>query len=359
MTQNTTLPWGKQSKKKIQSINITIFIRQLATLINAGIPLVQSLNIIGDGHRDPAMSNVIMVLKTQVESGESLTKALSAYPQYFNGLFCHLVNAGEQSGSLDEILSLLAIYRERMETLRKKIKKALTYPLTVLLLSSVITLALLVFIVPQFEEIFSRVGADLPLPTRLVLEGARVLQKTGPIILGIMLFIFYMAKRKLKQSEKWQAARDRITLNLPLAGGILQAAIISRLMRTLATTFAAGLPLVEALQAISGVADNAVFRVAIKDIKEAVSSGNLLQTALSDGALFPPMVIQMVGIGEASGTLEDMLNKIADFYEEEVNHAVENLSNLIEPIIILILGVIIGGLVIALYLPLFRMGAII
>lgn len=357
--KKATILCGKIGKKKIQPVDIAIFIRQLSTLLNAGIALVQSLSIIGHGHNNPAMGKMIMGIKTRVESGEPLTKALEEYPQHFNSLFCNLVNAGEQSGSLDEMLAKLATYRERVESLRKKIKKALNYPLIVLVVAGLITMGLLVFIVPQFETIFSSFGADLPLPTLLVLEASRAIQESWWIILGIILSTFFIAKRILQRSEKLQDSVDALKLKLPIFGNIIKAAIISRLMRTLATTFAAGLPLVDSLQAISGAAGNRLFSSAIKNVKEEVSTGKKLQTAISETGLFPSMVIQMVGIGEESGSLEFMLNKVADFYEEEVNNAVENLSSLIEPVIMLVLGVIIGGLVIALYLPIFRMGSVI
>ncbi|MHA7841614.1 MAG: type II secretion system F family protein [Gammaproteobacteria bacterium] len=358
--QKKSTAWlRKLGEQKIQSSDIAIFIRQLSTLLNAGVALVQALAIIGHGHTNSAMRKMIMTIKTRVESGEPLTKALQEHPQYFNNLFCNLVNAGEQSGSLDDMLSKLAAYREHVESLRKKIKNALSYPFIVLVVASLITVGLLVFIVPQFETIFSNFGADLPLPTRLVLETSRALQESWWIILGVILLMVVIAKRMLQRSKQLQISLDRLKLKLPIFGKIINAAIISRLMRTLATTFAAGLPLVEALHAISGAAGNRLFSAAIKDVRENVSTGKKLQTAINETGLFPSMVVQMVGIGEESGSLEFMLNKIADFYEEEVNNAVENLSSLIEPLIMIVLGVIIGGLVIALYLPIFRMGSVI
>jgi type IV pilus assembly protein PilC len=349
----------KKRKQKIGSPAVTMFTRQLSTMINSGIPLVQSFDIIAKGQSNPSMVSLIEHIKKEVESGTSLSESLKKHPQYFNELFCNLVDAGEKSGSLDIMLSNLATYKEKVESIKKKIKKALTYPIAVLVIAFIVTAGLLIFVVPQFESLFKGFGADLPALTRLVVDLSDFFQKYWYLIFGVIGILLYSFLYFLGHSPEFARRVDSALLRLPIIGAILQKAAIARFSRTLAITFAAGLPLVDALKSVSGATGNILYANATNRIREEISSGHTMQQSLTNTKLFPNMVIQMVAIGEESGQLELMLSKVADFYEEEVDNAVDSLSSLIEPIIMSILGILVGGLVVAMYLPIFKLGSVV
>lgn len=345
--------------KKIHAQDITTFSRQLATMLQAGIPLIQSFDIVSKGQKNAAMRDLIEQVKRDVETGLTLGESLGKHPAYFNDLFCNLVDAGEKSGSLDIMLDKVATYKEKIETIKKKIKKALTYPAAVIVIAFLVTAGLLIFVVPQFESLFKGFGADLPAFTRMVVDMSKTFQAWWYLIfggVGGMIYGFIYAKR---HSPKFAQNIDRATLKFPIIGGIMEKAAIARFARTLSITFAAGLPLVEALQSVSGATGNIIYSKATERIREDISSGLQMQQAMENTKLFPNMVIQMVAIGEESGALEKMLSKVADFYEEEVDNAVDALSSLIEPIIMSVLGVLVGGLVVAMYLPIFKLGSVV
>jgi type IV pilus assembly protein PilC len=346
-------------KNKIKGADIAIFTRQISTMIAAGIPIVQSLDILARGQTNPQLGDLFNDLKQEIEAGAHFSDALAKHPQYFNGLFCNLVYAGEQSGSLDTMLERIAQYREKIESLKGKIKKALFYPIAVVLIAVVISAGMLIFIVPQFAAIFESFGADLPAPTQFVMMLSRGLQAYWYVFLGVIVAIFFAVKKAKDTSPDFAYKLDALILKIPVIGDILQKAIIARITRTLSTTFAAGMPLVEALGAVAGTSGNILFAQTMNKVKEEVSSGQQINLALKESPLFPPMVIQMIAVGEESGTLEYMLAKIADFYDEQVDNAVNSLSSLLEPIIMVVLGTIIGGLVIAMYLPIFKLGGVV
>ncbi len=342
-------------KKKIKPKDIAVFTRQLATMLQSGIPIAQAFDIVGKGHENPSVQALINSIKQDVETGTSLNQALGKHPLYFDSLYCNLVAAGEQAGILDGILEKLATYQEKIEAIKGKIKSALFYPTAVIVVAFIITAVLLIFVIPQFESLFKGFGADLPALTKMVVELSRVFQAwwwaiIGSIV-GAVMFLSYSYKRSLKM----QHTMDRLLLRAPVIGVIVKKATIARFARTLATMFAAGVPLVEALDAVAGAAGNRVYYEGTVSIKSDVSTGMQLQAAMNTTGLFPNMVIQMVAIGEESGELDNMLNKVADFYEGEVDDAVAALSSLLEPIIMAFLGVVIGGLVIAMYLPIFKL----
>ncbi len=348
-----------QMKKKIRPKDIAIFTRQLATMLIAGIPIAQAFDIVGKGHENPSMQELILSIKQDVESGTNLTQALGKYPLYFDALYCNLVAAGEQAGILDGILEKLATYKEKIEAIKSKIKSALFYPTAVIVVAFAITAILLVFVIPQFESLFQGFGADLPALTKMVIGLSRAFQEwwwaiIGGII-GAVVFIGYSYKRSLKM----QHALDRILLRIPVIGEIVRKATIARFSRTLSTMFAAGVPLVEALDSVAGASGNRVYYEGTLAVKADVSTGMQLQAAMNDTGLFPNMVVQMVAIGEESGELDAMLGKVADFYEQEVDDAVAGMSSLLEPIIMVFLGVVIGGLVVAMYLPIFKIAAVV
>ncbi|MBJ15062.1 MAG: type II secretion system protein F [Legionellaceae bacterium] len=352
-------PLFDKKNKKIKSADITVFTRQLATMINAGIPLIQAFDVIIKGQKNKRMQVLIDTIRKDVETGLSLAESLTKHPKFFNELFCNLVDAGEKSGSLDIMLNKIATYKEKIEIIKKKIKKALTYPSAVLVVAFVVTAILLVFVVPQFQSLFQGFGADLPALTLMVIRLSKFFQAYwyimfGFIGIGVYAFLYFM-----KHSTHFAHQVDKILLKIPIIGPILEKAAIARFARTLSITFAAGLPLVDALKAVSGATGNIIFANATQSIKEEISSGQLLQKAMANTHIFPNMVIQMTAIGEESGTLESMLGKIADFYEEEVDNAVDSLSSLLEPLIMSILGVLVGGLVIAMYLPIFKLGSVV
>jgi len=343
----------------ITPLDIAIFSRQLATMLSAGIPLVQSFEIVGTGHENAAMQKLIMAIKGDVEGGSSLTEALAKHPLYFDDLFINLVEAGEQAGALETLLDKIATYKEKTEALKKKIKKALTYPAAVLVVAFVVTAILLIFVIPAFEDLFKGFGADLPTFTRMVIDLSVFVREKGwylAIMMGAGVGTFLYFKKRSRAMRHWL---DRLSLKMPIIGGILQKAAIARYARTLSTMFAAGVPLVEALESVAGATGNIVYEIGVLEMRDEVATGQRLQQAMENTDLFPNMVIQMIAVGEESGSLDDMSSKVADFYEEDVDNAVDNLSSLLEPMIMAILGVLVGGLVVAMYLPIFKMGSVI
>ncbi len=350
---------GGGSRKAITPLDVAIFARQLATMMKAGVPLVQSFEIVGTGHENANMAEMILGLKAEVEGGSSLTEALKKYPLIFDDLFCNLVQAGEHAGILDSILDKVATYKEKSEAIKAKIKKAMGYPIAVMVVAVIVVTILLLFVIPQFEDMFSNFGATLPAPTLFVVNMSKLLQQWWWALfggIGGFIFVFGYAK---KRSRKMREVLDRISLKLPVIGPILEKASIARYARTLQTMFAAGTPLVEALGSVSGAVGNIVFSKAVDQIQQEVSTGTQLNKAMINTGVFPNMVLQMTAIGEESGALDSMLGKVADFYEDEVDNLVDGLTSLMEPIIMSVLGVIIGGIVVAMYLPIFQMGQVV
>ena len=346
-------------QKKITTKDIAIFSRQLATMLSSGVPLVQAFEIVGRGHENPSMQDLLLKIKSDIEGGIPLAEALGRHPLYFDELFCNLVQAGEQAGVLETLLHKIAEYKEKTETIKAKIKKALTYPAAVIVVAVVVTAILLIFVVPQFEELFKGFGADLPAFTRMVVDLSKFVQEWWYVVLGAIIAVVYVLVQLKKRSEKFNQMIDRMALRVPVVGEIIHKAAIARFARTLATMSTAGVPLVEALESVSGATGNFVYANAVLQMREDVSSGSQLQQSMRQTALFPNMVVQMVAIGEEAGSLDNMLGKVADFYEEEVDNAVDSLSSLIEPMIMAILGVVVGGLVIAMYLPIFKLGSVV
>ncbi|UCG73104.1 MAG: type II secretion system F family protein [Chromatiales bacterium] len=348
-----------QSKGRVTPEDIAIFSRQLATMLTAGIPLVQAFEIVGNGHENPAMAELILAVKQDVEGGTALAEALAKHPLHFDDLYVNLVEAGEQAGALETLLDKIATYKEKTEAIKKKIKKALFYPAAVLVVAAIVTTILLIFVIPEFENLFQGFGADLPAFTRLVIGLSEFMRSQGWLVAfvigGSITGYLYMKKR----SKRLREMQDRVVLKLPIIGNIMNKAAIARFARTLSTMFSAGVPLVEALDSVAGACGNVVFENAVMEMKDEVATGQRLQRAMENTELFPNMVIQMVAVGEESGSLDEMSAKVADFYEEDVDNAVDSLSSLLEPMIMAILGVLVGGLVIAMYLPIFKMGAVI
>ena len=345
--------------KKIVPKDIAVFARQLATMMTAGVPLVQSFEIIGRGHEKPQMQDLVLGIKSDVEGGTSLADALEKKPKYFDDLFCNLVAAGEQSGALEALLDKIATYKEKTEELKAKVKKALFYPIAVLVVAFIVVVILLIFVVPQFQSIFQGFGADLPAFTQLVVNLSEYVQEywwAMFLILGISIYAFIVAKQK---SPKLRRNLDIISLKIPVIGGILEKSAIARFSRTMSTMFAAGVPLVEAMESVAGATGNALFYEATMKMKDDVATGTQLQQSMKQTGIFPNMMVQMVAIGEESGSLDEMLSKVADFYEQEVDALVDGLSSLLEPLIMAVLGVLVGGLVVAMYLPIFKMGAVV
>lgn len=345
--------------KKVDAADIALFARQLATMLQAGIPMVQCFDIIGNGHEKPSMQKLVLAIKSDIESGTSLHEALGKHPLYFDDLFVNLVEAGEQAGALETLLDKVATYKEKTEALKKKIKKALFYPAAVLVVAVVVTMILLIFVIPQFESLFKGFGADLPAFTQMVINMSKFVQSKGWILAvvagGAGYAFFYFKKR----SRPMRRALDRMILKAPVVGPIIEKAAIARYSRTLATMFAAGVPLVEALTSVAGATGNIVFEEATLRIRDEVSTGQRLQRSMESTGLFPNMVIQMIAVGEESGSLDSMASKVADFYEADVDAAVDAMSSLLEPLIMAILGVLVGGMVIAMYLPIFKLGAVV
>jgi type IV pilus assembly protein PilC len=348
-----------KSNKKPSAEDIAIFFRQLATMLTAGIPLVQSFEIVGTGHEKPSMQKLILDIKSQVESGSTLHESLAKHPLYFDDLAVNLVEAGEQAGALETLLDKIATYKEKTEAIKKKIKKALFYPAAVLVVAVIVTVILLIFVIPQFESLFKGFGADLPAFTQMVINLSKFVQTQGWLLAifatgGVYAFIYFH-----KRSRAMREWIDRTMLKFPIVGPILVKAAIARYARTLATTFAAGVPLVEALNSVAGATGNIVYEKGVMRMKDEVATGQRLQRAMENTGLFPNMVNQMIAVGEESGSLDQMAGKVADFYELEVDAAVDSMSSLLEPLIMAILGVLVGGLVVAMYLPIFKLGSVV
>jgi len=344
---------------KVTEKDITLFTRQLATMMKAGVPLLQAFDIVGKGASNQAVSKLLMNVKADVETGSSLAQAFRKYPLHFDALFCNLVGAGEAAGILDSLLDRLATYKEKILAIKSKIKSALFYPVSIIVVAIVITAVIMIFVIPAFKQVFTSFGADLPAPTLVVMAISDFVVAYWYIIFvllgGSLYGFFFMWKR----SEKVQIAMDRLLLRLPIFGEIIRKATIARWTRTLATMFAAGVPLVEALDSVGGASGNHIYKTATKQIQSEVSTGTALTVAMQNSTVFPNMVIQMVSIGEESGQLDAMLSKVADFYEAEVDDAVEAMSSLMEPVIMVVLGVLIGGMVVAMYLPIFKLGQVV
>ncbi|WP_205230097.1 type II secretion system F family protein [Azospira oryzae] len=348
-----------KSGGKITDKDITLFTRQLATMMKSGVPLLQAFDIVGKGHSNPAVGKLLLDIKADVETGSSLNQAFRKYPLYFDNLFCNLVSAGEQAGILDTLLDRLAIYKEKILAVKSKIKSALFYPVAIIVVAFVITAVIMIFVIPAFKDVFTSFGADLPAPTLFVMAISDFFVAYWYLIFGILGGGIYAFLESWKRSEKVQMSMDRLLLRLPIFGSIIRKAVIARWTRTLATMFAAGVPLVEALESVGGASGNHVYKVATRQIQNEVSTGTSLTNSMQNVDLFPNMVIQMVAIGEESGALDSMLSKVADFFETEVDDSVAALSSLMEPIIMVVLGVLIGGMVVAMYLPIFKMGSVV
>ncbi|ENW98825.1 hypothetical protein F900_02913 [Acinetobacter modestus] len=345
-------------KKKVNSLDITIFTRQLATMMKAGVPLVQGFEIVAEGLENPSMREVVLGIKGEVEGGNTFAGALRKYPQYFDNLFCSLVESGEQSGALETMLDRVAIYKEKSELLKQKIKKAMKYPISVLVVAMIVTILLMVKVVPVFQDLFASFGADLPGFTQMVVNMSNWTQKYWFVLIIVIAILITCILEAKKRSKKFRDALDHLALKLPIFGDLVYKAIIARYSRTLATTFAAGVPLIDALESTAGATNNVVYENAVMKIREDVATGQQLQFAMRASNRFPPMAIQMVAIGEESGALDSMLDKVATHYENEVDNAVDGLTSMMEPLIMVVLGVLVGGLVVAMYLPIFQMGSV-
>jgi type IV pilus assembly protein PilC len=348
-----------RSGGKVNASDIAVFARQLATMLAAGIPMVQAFEIVGNGNEKPAMQKLVLDIKSDVEGGTSLYESLAKHPLYFDDLFVNLVQAGEQAGALESLLDKVATYKEKTEALKKKVKKALFYPAAVLVVAVVVTIILMIFVIPQFEELFKGFGADLPAFTQMIINISKFIQHQGVFIAlvvggAIWLFgYFYKRSRKLRQTI------DKYSLKFPVIGPILNKSAIARFARTLSTMFAAGVPLVEALESVAGATGNIVYEDAVMRMRDEVATGQRLQRAMENTGMFPNMVIQMIAVGEESGSLDSMSAKVATFYEAEVDNAVDAMSSLLEPLIMAVLGVLVGSMVIAMYLPIFKLGSVV
>ncbi len=345
-------------KKKIKTKDVVLFTRYMATMLSAGLTIIQGLDIISKDQDNPAMRTMVLSIKNNVSAGKTLSESFSQYPQHFNELYCSLVRAGEKSGTLDKMLNRLGTYLEKTESLKKKVKKALVYPTAILVVALIVSLILLLFVVPQFQKMFSSFGAQLPMFTRMVVSVSNFLRGYGWMLLPVLIALIFIARSYIKKSEAMKAAIDRRILKFIIIGPVLKKSIIARFVRTLATTLEAGMPIVDSLKTMAPIMGSRVYSKGIYKVADDIVRGVALSVAISDTKLFPNMVVQMVSVGESSGSLSDMLNKIADYYEEEVNVVVDNLSSLLEPLIMMVLGVIIGGFVIAMYLPIFKIGSI-
>ena len=344
---------------KVSEKDVALFTRQLATMMKAGVPLLQTFDIVGRGHDNPAVGKLLLDIKSDVETGSSLSQAFRKFPLYFDPLYCNLIAAGEQAGILETLLERLATYKEKMIAIKSKIKSALFYPIAIIIVAFIITAIIMIFVIPAFKEVFTSFGADLPAPTLFVMAISDVFVAYWYLIFGATgggIYAFFYA---WKRSEAMQMAMDRLLLRIPVFGPLIRKSVIARWTRTLATMFAAGVPLVESLDSVGGAAGNYVYKKGTRQIQSEVSTGTSLTSAMQNSELFPNMVNQMVAIGEESGSLDSMLGKVADFFEAEVDDAVEALSSLMEPIIMVVLGTLIGGMVIAMYLPIFKLGAVV
>jgi len=344
---------------KVNAADIAVFSRQLATMLTAGIPMVQAFDIVANGSEKPAMQKLILDVKSDIEGGTSLHEALAKHPLYFDDLYVNLVEAGEQAGALESLLDKIATYKEKTEALKKKVKKALFYPAAVLAVAVLVTIILLVFVIPQFEALYKGFGADLPAFTQFVIHISQIVQHDGvfiAIVLAGAVWTFIYFKKRSKAMREFL---DRLILKLPIIGPILNKAAIARYARTLSTMFAAGVPLVEALESVAGATGNIVYENAVNNMRDEVSTGQRLQRAQENTGLFPNMVNQMIAVGEESGSLDEMSGKVATFYEAEVDNAVDAMSSLLEPLIMVVLGVLVGGLVVAMYLPIFKLASVV
>ena len=349
------LSGGRSIKQK----DIAVFTRQLATMMKAGVPLIQSFDIVARGSTNPKMTRLLTDIRSDVETGTSLSSAFRKHPLYFDALYCNLVEAGEAGGILEALLDRLAIYQEKTMALKNKIKSALIYPVAVMVVAFVVLSVIMIFVIPAFKDVFTSFGADLPAPTLFVIALSEIFVKYWYLIFGILGGGFYFFMESWKRSVKMQKAMDRLLLRVPVFGELVNKSCIARWTRTLSTMFAAGVPLVEALDSVGGASGNAVFAEATEQIQKDVSTGSALTTSMQTTGVFPSMVIQMCAIGEESGALDQMLGKAAEFFEDEVDEAVKGLSSLMEPFIIVILGVLIGGIVVSMYLPIFKLGAVV
>jgi type IV pilus assembly protein PilC len=345
--------------KRVTDKDITLFTRQLATMMKSGVPLLQAFDIVAKGTDNGSVSKLFLDIKSDVETGTSLSKAFRKYPLYFDNLFCNLVGAGEAAGILDDLLDRLATYKEKMEAIKGKIKSALFYPISVLVVAFVVVAVIMLFVVPAFKEVFSNFGASLPAPTEFVIAVSDIFTSYWYLIFGTIGGSVYFFMQAWKRSPKVQSVMDRLLLKAPIFGNVIRKATIARWLRTLSTMFAAGVPLVEALDSVGGASGNVVYMEATKKIQQEVSTGTSLTVAMNHANVFPNMVLQMAAIGEESGSLDSMLSKSADVFEREVDDAVDSLSSLLEPLIMVILGVIIGGLVVAMYMPIFKLGQVV
>jgi type IV pilus assembly protein PilC len=344
---------------RVNAGDIAVFSRQLATMLAAGIPLVQAFEIVGNGNEKASMQKLILDIKADVEGGTSLHEALGKHPLYFDDLYVNLVEAGEQAGALESLLDKVATYKEKTEALKKKVKKALFYPAAVLAVAVIVTVVLLLFVIPEFESLYKGFGADLPAFTQMVINLSKFVQHDGiyiAIVLGVAVWAFIYFK---KRSRAMREFLDRLILKVPIIGPILNKACIARYARTLSTMFAAGVPLVEALESVAGATGNIIYEKAVLKMKDEVATGQRLQRAMEATGLFPNMVNQMIAVGEESGALDEMSGKVATFYEAEVDNAVDAMSSLLEPLIMVVLGVLVGSLVIAMYLPIFKLGSVV
>jgi type IV pilus assembly protein PilC len=358
--QGITVTKIKKQRKgrggKVKEKDITLFTRQMATMMKAGVPLLQAFDIVGKGHSNPAVARLLMELKTEVETGSSLAAAFRKYPLYFDALFCNLVAAGEAAGILETLLDRLATYKEKILAIKAKIKSALFYPIAIIVVAFIITAVIMIFVIPAFKQVFTSFGADLPAPTLFVMAVSDAFVKYWYLIFGALGGGVWGFLEMWKRSVPVQIFMDRLMLRMPVFGDLIKKSTIARWTRTLSTMFAAGVPLVEALESVGGASGNYIYVMATKEIQQKVSTGSSLTLAMQEANVFPPMVIQMVSIGEESGALDNMLGKVADFFEAEVDEAVKALSSLMEPMIMVVLGVVIGGMVIAMYLPIFKLG---
>jgi type IV pilus assembly protein PilC len=347
------------SGKKIKPLDIALFTRQMSTMMRAGVPLLQSFDIIADGFDNPKMRTLVDEVKQEVAAGNSFAASLRKKPEYFDDLYCNLVDSGEQAGALETLLDRIATYKEKTEALKAKIKKAMTYPAAVVVVAVIVTAILLLKVVPQFQTVFSSFGADLPAFTLLVIGMSEGLQNWWLVVLAVFFGAAFGFRHIYRKSEKFRNSLDRALLKAPVVGPIVYKSAVARYARTLSTTFAAGVPLVEALDSVSGATGNVVFKNAVAQVKQDVSTGMQLNFSMRNTGVFPNMAVQMTAIGEESGALDDMLDKVASYYEEEVDNAVDNLTALMEPMIMSILGILVGGLIVAMYLPIFQLGNVV
>jgi type IV pilus assembly protein PilC len=350
-TQGARMGGGKP-----QPQDIAVFARQLATMMSAGIPMVQAFEIIGNGHEKPSMQKLVLDIKSNIEGGSTLHESLAKHPLYFDDLFVNLVEAGEHAGALETLLDKIATYKEKTEALKKKIKKALFYPIAVLVVAVIVTVILLIFVIPQFESLFKGFGADLPAFTQMVVNMSKFMQHQGWVVGLVVGGAIYAFMYFHKRSRNMRRFLDRMALKFPIIGPLLQKSAIARFSRTLSTMFAAGVPLVEAMVSVAGATGNIVYEEGTMRMKDEVATGQRLQRAMENTGLFPNMVVQMIAVGEESGSLDTMSAKVAEFYEAEVDNAVDSMASLMEPMIMAVLGVLVGGMVIAMYLPIFKLG---